>query len=122
MSYTRTGKANSSRRRRRNPTDAPVITQERVGRANLYHGKKLIARGRPPVTKRSRILNEVHETAVAMHRSGAIDKQTMQEFDVLARRPDRPMIAEIRERLARRSSVTPRTSVAEALRRERKKR
>ncbi len=34
--------------------------------------------------KRSRILSEVHETAVALHRSGAIDKQTMREFDALA--------------------------------------
>ncbi len=29
----------------------------------------------------SRILREVHETARAMHRSGAIDKATMDEFD-----------------------------------------
>jgi putative transcriptional regulator len=34
--------------------------------------------------KRSRILSEVHETAVALHRSGAIDKQIMREFDALA--------------------------------------
>jgi putative transcriptional regulator len=34
--------------------------------------------------KRSRILSEVHETAAALHRSGAIDKQTMREFDALA--------------------------------------
>lgn len=34
--------------------------------------------------KRSRILTEVHETAVALHRSGAIDKRTMREFDALA--------------------------------------
>jgi len=34
--------------------------------------------------KRSRILSEVHETATALHRSGAIDKQTMREFDTLA--------------------------------------
>jgi len=34
--------------------------------------------------KRSRILSEVHETATALHRSGAIEKQTMREFDALA--------------------------------------
>ena len=34
--------------------------------------------------KRSRILTEVHEMATALHRSGAIDKQTMREFDALA--------------------------------------
>lgn len=34
--------------------------------------------------KRSRILSEVHETAAALHRSGAITKQTMREFDALA--------------------------------------
>ena len=33
--------------------------------------------------KRSRILSEVRETATALHRSGAIDKQTMREFDAL---------------------------------------
>jgi putative transcriptional regulator len=34
--------------------------------------------------KRSRILSEVHETAASLHRSGAIDKQTMREFYALA--------------------------------------
>ncbi|MEP7244180.1 MAG: DNA-binding transcriptional regulator [Gammaproteobacteria bacterium] len=34
--------------------------------------------------KKSRVLTEVHETATALHRSGAIDKQTMREFDALA--------------------------------------
>jgi putative transcriptional regulator len=34
--------------------------------------------------KRSRILSEVHEMATALHKSGAIDKQTMREFDALA--------------------------------------
>jgi putative transcriptional regulator len=34
--------------------------------------------------KRSRILSEVQETAAALHRSGAIDKKTMREFDALA--------------------------------------
>jgi hypothetical protein len=32
----------------------------------------------------SRILREVHETASASYRSGAIDKATMDEFDALA--------------------------------------
>ena len=34
--------------------------------------------------KRSRLLTEIHETATALHRSGAIEKQTMREFDALA--------------------------------------
>ncbi len=34
--------------------------------------------------KRSRILTEVRETAAGLHRSGAISKQTMREFDTLA--------------------------------------
>src|SRR3954462_5208593 len=76
--------------------------------------------GRQPAMNRSRILREVHEIAVSMHRSGDIDKQTTHEFDVLARPQDRPTIAEIRERLAGRSAVTPRTAAAEVLRCERK--
>jgi hypothetical protein len=32
----------------------------------------------------SRILREVHETARALHRSGAIDKAAMEEFGALA--------------------------------------
>lgn len=33
--------------------------------------------------KRSRILADVHETATAMRRSGAMDEKTMREFDAL---------------------------------------
>ena len=33
--------------------------------------------------KKSRVLTDVHESAVSLYRSGAIDKQTMREFDVL---------------------------------------
>ncbi len=100
-----------SRRKWRDADDAPAITQEWVDSANLYHGDKL-------VRKRSRILREVHESAAAMHRTGAIDEQTMREFKAMA---CPQTIAEIRELLARRSSDTPRTSAAQARRRERKK-
>jgi putative transcriptional regulator len=34
--------------------------------------------------KRSRILSEMHETARGLHRIGALDKQTLREFDALA--------------------------------------
>jgi putative transcriptional regulator len=34
--------------------------------------------------KRSRVITEIHETAVALHRSGSIDKQTMRQFDALS--------------------------------------
>jgi putative transcriptional regulator len=33
--------------------------------------------------KKSRILSEVREGAVGLHRAGLIDKQTMREFDIL---------------------------------------
>ena len=41
-----------SRRSWRDPDDAPEITQEWVDRADLYHGKKLVRRGRPPAEMR----------------------------------------------------------------------
>lgn len=34
--------------------------------------------------KKSRILSEMHETARGLHNVGALDKQTMREFDTLA--------------------------------------
>ena len=46
------GKLKNSRRKWRDPDDAPEITQEWVDRANLYHGKKLVRRGRPPAETR----------------------------------------------------------------------
>ena len=46
------GKSKSSRRKWRDPDDAPEITQEWVERANLYHGRKLVRRGRPPAAVR----------------------------------------------------------------------
>jgi len=33
--------------------------------------------------KQSRILSEMHETAVGLHQAGLIDKTTLREFDVL---------------------------------------
>lgn len=38
------GKSESSRRKWRDPDDAPEITQEWVDSANLYHGKRLVRR------------------------------------------------------------------------------
>lgn len=46
------GKSRNSRRRWRDPDDAPEITQDWVDSANLYHGKKLVRRGRPPAPVR----------------------------------------------------------------------
>jgi len=45
-------KSKGSRRNWRDPDDAPEITQEWIDRANLYHGKKLVRRGRPPAEVR----------------------------------------------------------------------
>jgi uncharacterized protein (DUF4415 family) len=45
-------KSKRSRRNWRDPDDAPEITQEWVERANLYRGKKLVRRGRPPAAVR----------------------------------------------------------------------
>lgn len=39
--------------------------------------------------KKSRILSEVHETATAMFRSGAIDTTTMGELDALTSSPEK---------------------------------
>ena len=36
------------------------------------------------MTKRSRAITEIHETAAALHRSGSIDKRTMRQFDALS--------------------------------------
>ena len=43
--------------------------------------------------KKSRILAEMHETAQGLHGAGAIDKQTMREFDALCLPPVRPLSA-----------------------------
>jgi uncharacterized protein (DUF4415 family) len=45
-------KSIGSRRTWRDPDDAPEITQEWIDRANVYHGKKLVRRGRPPAEVR----------------------------------------------------------------------
>jgi len=42
-----TVKSKNSRRTSRNPEDAPEITDKWIAEANLYHGKKLVRRGRP---------------------------------------------------------------------------
>jgi uncharacterized protein (DUF4415 family) len=45
-------KSKGSRRTWRDPDDAPELTQEWIDRANVYHGKKLVRRGRPPAEVR----------------------------------------------------------------------
>lgn len=57
-------KSKRSRRTWRDPDDAPEITREWVAGADLYHGKKLVKRGRPAGTAKKtqttvRISNEV---------------------------------------------------------------
>lgn len=42
-----TVKSKSSRRTSRDSEDAPEITDKWIAEANLYHGKKLVRRGRP---------------------------------------------------------------------------
>lgn len=58
------GKSKSSRRSSRNPDDAPELTERWIAGADLYHGKKLLRRGRPAGTAKKtqttvRISNEV---------------------------------------------------------------
>lgn len=58
------GKAKSSRRTWRDSDDAPEITNRWIAGADLYRGKKLVRRGRPPGTGTKtqttvRISNEV---------------------------------------------------------------
>jgi hypothetical protein len=50
--FARYEKSKGLRRKLRDPDDAPEITQEWVDRANLYRGKKLVRRGRPPAAVR----------------------------------------------------------------------
>ncbi len=58
------GKSKSSRRSSRSSDDAPEITDRWIAGADLYHGKKLLRRGRPAGTAKKtqttvRISNEV---------------------------------------------------------------
>ena len=58
------GKLKGSRRSWRDPDDAPEITERWIAGADLYHGKKLVRRGRPAGTAKKtqttvRISNEV---------------------------------------------------------------
>jgi putative transcriptional regulator len=43
--------------------------------------------------KKSRILDEMHETARGLQRAGVIDKRTMREFDALCMSPVRKLSA-----------------------------
>lgn len=45
-------KSKGSRRAWRDQDDAPELTQEWIDRANVYHGRKLVRRGRPPAEVR----------------------------------------------------------------------
>jgi len=58
------GKSKGSRRIWRDPDDAPELTRKWVASADLYRGKTLVRRGRPPGTGKKtqttmRISNEV---------------------------------------------------------------
>jgi uncharacterized protein (DUF4415 family) len=58
------GKSKGSRRNWRDPDDAPEITDQWIAGAELYHGKKMVRRGRPAGTAKKtqttvRISNEV---------------------------------------------------------------
>lgn len=44
-----------------------------------------------PATKKGRILEDMHETARGLTRIGAIDKQTLRQFDVLTLSPVRDL-------------------------------
>lgn len=59
--------------------------------------------------RQSRILTEVHETATTLHRSGAIDKQTMREFDALCL----PTVRELSPKQIR--SLRTRTHMSQAV-------
>jgi uncharacterized protein (DUF4415 family) len=59
-----TVKSKRSRRTWRDPDDAPAITGDWVSGADLYHGKKIVRRGRPAGSAKKtqttvRISNEV---------------------------------------------------------------
>lgn len=59
-------KSKSSRRISRDPDDAPEITEEWIAGASLYHGKKLVRRGRPPA--------QVHKVSTTLRLSPEVLK------------------------------------------------
>jgi putative transcriptional regulator len=56
--------------------------------------------------KRSRLLNEMRETARGLERIGALDKQTMREFDVLTLPPIQELSARQIRAIRTRSRVS----------------
>ena len=56
--------------------------------------------------KKSRLLNEMHETARGLERIGALDKQTMREFDALTLPPVRELTAKQIRAIRVRSKVS----------------
>jgi putative transcriptional regulator len=56
--------------------------------------------------KKRRLLDEMHETARGLERIGALDKQTMREFDTLALPPVRELSAKQIRALRTRTRVS----------------
>jgi len=56
--------------------------------------------------KKRRLLDEMHETARGLERMGALDKQTMREFDTLALPPVRELSAKQIRALRTRTRVS----------------
>ncbi|MGH8427847.1 MAG: helix-turn-helix domain-containing protein [Gammaproteobacteria bacterium] len=56
--------------------------------------------------RKSRILDEVHETAGGLHRTGLIDKRRMSEFDALCKVTVEPMPPEAIKRLREQTHVS----------------
>lgn len=71
------GKANGSETVWVDPDDAPEWTNEMFDRADLYHGTKLIRRGRPPVDHpKQRVTLRLDEDVVAALRASGRGWQT----------------------------------------------
>lgn len=71
------GKANVSETGWVDPDDAPEWTDEMFDRADLYHGTKLIRRGRPPVENpKQRVTLRLDEDVVSALRASGRGWQT----------------------------------------------
>ena len=70
-------KSKRSHRTWRDPDDAPEITREWVAGADLYHGKKLVKRGRPAGTaKKTRTTVRISNEVLAFFRASGRGWQT----------------------------------------------
>jgi uncharacterized protein (DUF4415 family) len=70
-------KLKSSRRSLRNSDDAPEITDAWVASADLYHGKKLVRRGRPAGTaKKTQTTVRISNDVLAFFRASGRGWQT----------------------------------------------